>query len=79
MMNGEPPSPEYLAEDRGYQLIIVASILIVLQILAVGARLYARRLMKAQLLLDDYLIIPALVSTVACARSRSDHWTRLLD
>lgn len=60
-MNFDQLSPEYLAEDTGYQLVTVVSVLIVLQVTAVGARFYARRAVKVPLLLDDYLIIPALV------------------
>ena len=57
-------SPEHLNEDRGYQLLTVSILMIVLQLLAVGARLYARRLTKFSLALDDYLIIPALVTGI---------------
>lgn len=63
-MNIDQLSPEYLAEDIGHELIAVVSVLIVLQVIAVGARFYARRAVKVPLLLDDYLIIPALVGFV---------------
>ena len=58
---GPPPSPEYLAEDYGHVLIAVCSVMLALQVVAVGARFYARRILKSPFGLDDYLIIPALV------------------
>ena len=54
-------SPEYINEDRGYQLLTVSILMIVLQLVAVGSRFYARRVTKAALGWDDHLIIPALV------------------
>ena len=63
-MDTAATSPEYLDEDRGYQLLAASILMIVLQLLAVGGRLYARSLTKSSLALDDYLIIPALATGI---------------
>ena len=52
--------PPNINEYRGNDLVIVASVMIALQLAAVSARFYARRLTKAPFALDDWLIIPAL-------------------
>ena len=48
--------------DKGIALIVVESILLSLDILCVGLRLWARRIRNRSLELNDYTIIVALVS-----------------
>ena len=54
--------PGYLQQYGGDQCIKVAIAFIVLGFAAASARFYAKTLTKASLAMDDFLIIPALVS-----------------
>ena len=45
----------------GFKVIVVASILILMQMLVVGGRLISRRLQKVWLGIDDYVLISAAV------------------
>ena len=57
-----------LNEDRGYELLTVSAFMLVLQIVAVGLRFWARRITRATLSVDDWLIVPALVSRCSSFR-----------
>lgn len=46
----------------GDQLIGVSIMIAILQTIVVGARFYTRYMQKLSIGLDDYLIVPALVS-----------------
>ena len=59
--SGPPPSPEVLAQDYGYQIVVVCAVTLVLQLVAVAGRFAARRVLHAPFSIDDWLIIPALV------------------
>ncbi|KAL8784345.1 MAG: hypothetical protein Q9195_009077 [Heterodermia aff. obscurata] len=48
----------------GFKVIVVASILILMQLLVVGGRLISRRLQKVWLGFDDYVLISAAIVTV---------------
>ena len=48
--------------NKGYRVAIVAILLIVMQVLMVTGRLVSRRLQKAMLGIDDYVLLPASVS-----------------
>jgi len=54
-------TPEYAAEDIGYQLVNVAIAFIPLTMFFVGLRFYSRRLSRTKLGWDDYLCIISLV------------------
>lgn len=45
----------------GFKVVVVASILILMQMLMVGGRLVSRRLQKVWLGIDDYVLISAAV------------------
>lgn len=53
--------PKDVYQDDGYRLTTVACVFSVLWIIVVAARFYATRLKKAQIGLDDWICIPALV------------------
>ena len=60
--------PQYLEAYIGHELVAVAVMFIVLDIICVTLRISARHLSKARLGLDDYLIIPSLMICVGvCA------------
>lgn len=46
----------------GFKVIVVASLLILMQILMVGGRLVSRRLQNVWLGIDDYVLISATVN-----------------
>lgn len=48
--------------DRPGTMYAIAGVMIVLAIIPVPFRFYARRFKKQPVLLDDWLILPALVS-----------------
>ena len=52
-------------ENIGHQLVTVSAVMIALQVLAVGARLSARRVQKTVFFVDDYLIVVALLGGLA--------------
>ena len=61
-------SPEYIAAYTGYKTIIVTVIFICLETLCVALRVLARHLSNAHVGLDDILIIPSwLISMATCA------------
>ena len=45
----------------GFKVVVVASILILMQMLMVGGRLLSRKLQKVSLGIDDYVLISAVV------------------
>ena len=47
----------------GYKVVIIASVLILMQSLMVGGRLFSRHLQKTSLAADDYALFFATVST----------------
>lgn len=51
--------------DGGYKVVIVASLLIMMQLLMVGGRLFSRKLQKVWLGVDDYVLVSATVSILA--------------
>ncbi|KAL2056336.1 hypothetical protein ABVK25_003359 [Lepraria finkii] len=53
--------PKDLYQDDGYRLTTVACVFSVLSIIVVATRFYATRLKKAQIGLDDWICITALV------------------
>ena len=62
-----PPSPEVLRhvhENRGPSILAAMVVFSILAIVAVIARLYARRMRKLPFQADDYLMVPALVRLV---------------
>ena len=60
----------YLQEYSGYRSINTAAAFIVLEVLVAMVRSYAKFLTAAPLGMDDYLLIPALISNLAiCALS----------
>ena len=62
LMDGESRhavAPSVSDENIGHQLVTVSAVMIVLQILALGARLVARRFQKTRFFVDDYLIMVA--------------------
>ena len=55
-------------DDGAYKVIIVAALLIIMHILMVGARFVSRRLRKATLAADDYVLLIAAILTIGlCA------------
>ena len=58
--------PGYLAEYSGDELVRVAAAFIVLEILFVGARFYAKTKIVAPLGPDDYVLLPALFCALGC-------------
>lgn len=63
-----PPTPEFLAEYIGYQVIGVAVAFAILEIGLVTLRFIARRINKSSQGWDDYLIVPGLIANLAqCA------------
>ncbi|CAD6582767.1 MAG: hypothetical protein ASARMPREDX12_001032 [Alectoria sarmentosa] len=58
--------PGYLAEYSGGELVRVAAAFIVLEILFVGARFYAKTKIVAPLGPDDYVLLPALFCALGC-------------
>ncbi|MCJ1246592.1 hypothetical protein MMC30_003801 [Trapelia coarctata] len=63
-----PQNAEYLQEDIGYQAFGCAVAFIVLEILTVGLRYFARYITKTRPGWDDWLILPCLFFSVAvCA------------
>ena len=58
--------PGYLEEYSGDDLIRVSAVFIVLQILIVGARFFAKTKVVAPLGVDDYVILPALLCALGC-------------
>ena len=54
--------------DGAYKVIIVAALLIVMQILMVGARFASRKMRKAALAADDFVLLTAAALTIGlCA------------
>ena len=65
-VNDSPPMPLENSEAyTGNQLVAVAITFIVLEIIFVMLRIFARFLSKANAGLDDIMIIPALISCLA--------------
>ena len=63
-----PPTPAFLAEYIGYQVIGVAVAFAIIEISLVALRFVARRINKSSPGWDDYLIIPGLIANLAqCA------------
>lgn len=61
-------SSTHLQEYLGNRCINIAAAFIVLEVLVAMMRFYAKSLTEAPLSLDDYLLIPALISNLAlCA------------
>jgi hypothetical protein len=56
-----PFPPSYAEEDIGSRTLSTAILFIVLEVIVVTLRFTSRRLIRAKLALDDYLIIPSLV------------------
>lgn len=60
--------PQYLEAYIGHELVAVAAMFIVLDIICVTLRIFARHLSKARPGPDDYLVVPSLIFCVAvCA------------
>jgi len=57
--------------NGGYKVVIVALLLVVMQTLMVTGRLVSRRLQKVVLGADDYVLIPATVSSAVLLRGCS--------
>ena len=53
----------HIKDDRQKEMIVSSAICIAIAIIAVILRLVARRLSRAKIMADDYMIIVALVST----------------
>ncbi|KAF2463872.1 uncharacterized protein BDR25DRAFT_297318 [Lindgomyces ingoldianus] len=53
---GHELSPEYLAEDKGYVLVTISALFIVVDCIVVTLRIYAQRLNRMPIGLDDILI-----------------------
>ena len=67
MASSETPlehSPAYLRAYIGYRAVNVAIVFIVLEVVVVAARFYARTKVSASLATDDFLTIPALVRSM---------------
>lgn len=58
-------APGYMQEYQGHQCISVAISFIVLAITAVMARFYAKTRLKASWAMDDYLMVPSLVTPIS--------------
>lgn len=56
-----PATAEYTIPTRGITMIVLISVLLLLAIMAVVARFYARHISKEKLAADDYLIVVGLV------------------
>jgi hypothetical protein len=56
-----PLTPEYIAQNSGYKLIIISAVFWPIILLAFGLRVYARRLRNLMWGLDDYLVIVSLI------------------
>ena len=69
-----PPnlSPAYLHAYIGYRSVNVAIAFIVLQVVVVAARFYARTKVLATLAIDDFLTIPALVRSLDAILTGAD-------
>lgn len=52
---------EHISQNRGPDIVVSTTICIALAIMAVGLRLLARRVSKAGVISDDYMMIFALV------------------
>ena len=73
-------SPQYLEAYIGHELVAVAVMFIVLDIICVALRITARYLSKTSIGLDDYLVVPALIFCVAlCAVSMGESVNNNLD
>ena len=60
-------------ENIKYQLVISSAVGCVVFTIAVGLRFVSRRLVKAPLSWDDWLVLAALVSIFLCVQEGSDH------
>ena len=58
-------SPAYLQAYIGHRAVNVAIVFIVLEVVVVAARCYARTKVSASLAMDDFLTIPALVRSMS--------------
>ncbi|KAI7784294.1 integral membrane protein [Diaporthe eres] len=60
-------SQEYIDYDQGPAVVGVSIAVGLLALASVGLRLWARRMKRVALGIEDYLIIPLLIGTVICA------------
>ena len=71
MAQQPPPSRTKILSDGGLTAIAVSSVFSFISSIAVALRFYVRRVKKVGVLVEDWLILAALVGPSGCARAQS--------